>query len=371
MNRDAADIAVIGAGIMGSSAAWQLSRRGHRVTVFEQFELDHTRGSSHGAGRIFRLAYPQTDYVRLAQMARPEWHKLERELEQTVLDTTGALDFGPPGAIHQLISALSDAGARFERYSRTRAERRFGVQNLPETWEAILQPDGGVSSADLARAGLLHLAEQNGAKVEARTSVLSLGADEEGASLETTRGIVHADTVVVTAAGWSNRLLAPLGLAVSVTPTRETVVYYDMPAGGAILPSIWHTSPENPFYWLPNGPRREFKGGWHGVGPAVDPDSEASLDSKQERDTIQFFSQHIRGLSSSPRSSETCLYASTPDDDFVLDRSGRIVIATGFGGHGFKFGPVIGKIVADMVEGQPPPFADRFSRARFASAATT
>lgn len=370
MNGREADVCVVGAGIMGVAAAWHLCRRGKRVALFEQFGVDHVRGSSHGAARIFRLAYPVTDYVRLAQMALPVWRDLERELGATVLETTGAVDFGPAVSIDELAGALGEAGADFERLTVSSAGERFGVAAIPDHWEAILQPDGGVSYADTARAGLIELVRESGAEVLADTKVERLRPGKTGVTLETSRGDWRAASAVVAAGGWSNSLLTPLGLQVPISVTREVVLYYRKPSGATIRPSIWHSSPNNPFYWLPNGPRAEVKGGWHGTGPEIDPNVFAAAEPAQEQGARDFFAEHLPALGPDPLTGETCLYASTPDDDFIIDRDGPLIIGAGFGGHGFKFGPLVGRLLADLVDGTPPLFAERFALTRFSRTAT-
>src|SRR5581483_9033240 len=111
------DVIVVGAGIMGAACAWQLAKRGANVAVFEQFELGHVRGSSHGAARIFRFAYDEPDYVRLAQMALPLWREAEAELGRELLWQTGGLDFGPREALQPVARALAIAGAGSELLS--------------------------------------------------------------------------------------------------------------------------------------------------------------------------------------------------------------------------------------------------------------
>ena len=100
------DVVVIGAGAMGSSTAWWLARRNHDVVLLEQFEQGHVRGSSHGGSRIFRLAYPDAEYVALAQLALPLWRELEDDAGVPLLDTTGGLDHGDPAVIEAVEAAL-------------------------------------------------------------------------------------------------------------------------------------------------------------------------------------------------------------------------------------------------------------------------
>src|SRR4051795_1786442 len=119
------DVVVIGAGAMGSATAWWLARRGIDVALLEQFEPGHTRGSSHGGTRIFRLAYYEPFYVRMPQAALPLWRELEDDAGEALLDITGAIDHGHPDAIDAVERALATCGARYERLTRDQATERW------------------------------------------------------------------------------------------------------------------------------------------------------------------------------------------------------------------------------------------------------
>src|SRR3954465_2614515 len=110
---------------MGSATAWWLARRGIDVVLLEQFEPGHTRGSSHGSTRIFRFAYYEPFYVRMAQAALPLWRELEDDAGEALLDITGAIDHGTPESIEAVTAALSTCGARFERLAPAEAGERW------------------------------------------------------------------------------------------------------------------------------------------------------------------------------------------------------------------------------------------------------
>jgi sarcosine oxidase len=371
MTQRGTDAIVVGAGLMGASTAWHLARRGIRVTLLEQFDLGHVRGSSHGASRIFRLAYDMVDYVRLAQRALPLWREAEAELEKDLLWTTGGLDFGMWSSLEPVAQALEEAGASFERLSGDEVRRRFPAFAIPEGWEALYQEDAGVLHADACRLGLIDLARRHGAAIMPSTMATRLLPRDGGVTVETSTGTIEAECVIVTAAGWSNRLLEPLGLCIPLRTTREHVAYYSYRASPRLLPFIWHAGRAAfEFYGLPNGSPDEAKIAEHGVGPEVDPDSEAVVEPKRLESVQRFIGEYLPSLERSPTASETCLYASTPDDDFVLDRAGQIILGLGFGGHGFKFGAAVGELLSDLTEGKPVPFVPRFSRQRFNLATT-
>lgn len=366
MGEQTADVIVVGAGIMGAAAAWQLARRGLRVTVYEQFALDHLRGSSHGASRIFRLAYDNPTYIHLAQRALPLWREAEADLGRDLLAISGTLDFGPPDALQPTARALSAADVPFERVSADQVAVRFPSFALPPDWEAIYQADGGVLYADDCRLGLIELARRAGAEIRPDTRIERLVPEANGMTVETSAGSARAAFVVLTAAGWSNRLLEPLGLGVPLKITREHIAYYPYRNHQRTLPFIVHDSGRSfDVYGLPNGRQPSIKVGEHGVGPVVSAESEPVLETERLDSVHAWVRDHLPAVWPEPVGADTCLYASTPDDDFVIERFDHLVLGMGFGGHGFKFGAVIGSLLADLVQGASIPFADYFSRARF------
>jgi sarcosine oxidase len=366
MSERTAEVIVIGAGIMGAAAAWSLARRGRRVTLLEQGELGHARGSSHGASRIFRLVYAEEDYIHLARRSLPLWRELEADVGHELLQMHGSIDIGKTEALAPLREALDAVGVTYDYLCGAEVPGRFPDFRIPEDRDVLYQSDGGVLLADACWRGFLDGARHSGARLEPHTRATRLIPENGGVQVETATGSRHAEQVVVASAGWSSRLLEPLGVHIPLTVTREQVLYYPY-HGTTLLPSIWRTAGDaTHMYVLPNGERPEAKVGNHLTGRVVDPDATGELDEALLQPVKDFVRAHLSGVVGAPVSAETCLYAATPDDDFVLDRVGSIVLGIGFGGHGFKFAPLIGELLADLTEGKEIPFQERFARARFA-----
>ncbi len=201
-----AEIAVVGAGVNGLATAWALRREGHDVVVYEQFELGHTRGSSHGRTRIFRFAYPEAKWVRLAGEALEGWRELEAQAEEELLMLNGLLELFREG-VQSSQQALEECNVPFELLSRDEAEARFGV-SAAEDAKVLFQPDAGVVYAERAmRAFARGLEIVEGHRVESLDDVAE-------------------PVVVVTAGPWARLLLAPAGIDLPVVETRETVAYF-------------------------------------------------------------------------------------------------------------------------------------------------
>jgi sarcosine oxidase len=321
-------IAVVGAGVMGLATARALSRRGHQAVVYEQFEQGHRRGSSHGRSRIFRLAYAEEEYVRLAQESLALWRQLEAETQETLLELNGLLEIVRT-LEESTAHTLEACGVEWERLDRAEAERRFPI-HVPEGSFAVLQPVAGIVRADKALAAF-----GRGLDVRYGTRVQP---DE-----------LDAEVVVVTAGSWVNELVEePLPVKI----TRETVCYF-RPENGRPIPSLVSFKPDShthDMYSLAD-PVHGLKVGAHHGGPEVDPNEPSEPEPRLIEQITSWARETYRLAQPNPVSAETCLYTTTPDEAFILERRGRLVIGSPCSGHGFKFAPAIGERLAELVTG--------------------
>jgi sarcosine oxidase len=320
-------IAVVGAGVMGCAAAWALTARGAEVVVREQFELDHVRGSSHGRSRIVRLAYPEPAWVRLAVEARRGWEELERESGQTLLDLRGLVEVA---VRRELTSAAGLAAEGIEHRFLTSEEAAASGVAAPAGWTALYEPSGGIVRADLARHAFLDVAVSRGARLEIGSRVSDLDA-------------LEADAVVVTAGSWLPRFFPDLPLRV----TRETVAYfrYDGPS----LPSVVELNERSAHaFFALHDPVHGLKAGAHHAGSEADPDEPGEPDEALVERIAAWVRERLPRVDPKPLAAETCLYTTTPDERFVLERRGRVVIGSACSGHGFKFAPAVGDRLAEL-----------------------
>src|SRR6266542_4238524 len=291
---------VVGAGAMGTAAARSLAARGRRTLVLERFRLGHANGSSHGPNRIFRLAYHHPDYVRMARLALEEWRALEAEAGQELLVTTGGLDAGIGAPIAS--EALSFAGEPFEWLDPEAVAERWPALAPPEGGPLLFQGDAGVCRAAPAVAAQARLARELGATILEETPVRSIAA-----------------------------------------------------AGGGVEVVTAGAEPLRARYALPVPDRADtVKLGEHQAGATVDPDEPLGAEPAPRNPALDAFAAE-RFPGSGVTAVETCVYTNTPDEDFVLDRRGPVVIGSPCSGHGFKFAPLIGRILADLATGEPPP----------------
>jgi sarcosine oxidase len=318
-------VAVVGAGVMGCAAAWALRERGAEVTVHEQFELDTTRGSSHGRSRIFRIAYPEAYWIRFAQEAYAGWRDLERASGEEILGLYGLVELASDAALTSA-RALDECGVGYLQLDADEV-RALGAA-LPDGWTALRTDDAGIVFADRARHAFLEVA---GADVRTGSRVESL--DE-----------LDADAVVVTAGAWVKRLIPD----VPVHVTRETLAYFrrEGPPPPSIVDLNARTGGHGIFSLY--DPVHGLKAGAHHAGSEADPDSDGAPDDAIVARISAWVRERFPDVDPEPVEVDTCLYTTTADETFVLDRRGDVVVGSACSGHGFKFAPAVGRRLAAL-----------------------
>jgi sarcosine oxidase len=323
------EIAVVGAGVAGLAAAYELRRAGREVVVYEQFEVGHDRGSSHGRSRIFRLAYADPAWVRLAEESLAGWRRWERETGEQLLELHALVEIVQHLA-ESSAATLEQCGVPFEQLGAAEVERRFPV-SVPEGSFALVQPDAGIVRADRTLAALAH-----GLTIREHTAVDRL------AELE-------ADVVVCAAGAWARGLLAAEGIALPVRVTRETVAYFRL-ADARPVPSVVSFKPDrhaHDIYALAD-PVHGLKVGVHHAGPEVEPDRPGEPDPKLVARMEEWAGEVFQLAHPRAVAAETCLYTTTDDERFVLERHGPVVVGSACSGHGFKFAPAVGTRLAAL-----------------------
>ncbi len=347
-----ADYVVVGAGLLGLAAGRALARRGREVTVLEQVSVGHPGAGSKGSCRIFRLGYDDPAYVRAARRSREMWHSLEDLCSRKILHPTPQLTIGT--GLAAVREAMTAAGAPTELLSAAEASARFpGVR---ADGPALLEPESAVTAADVALAALAAGVPE----IRTGVRVSALADDGRRVTLETSQGPLSARAAVICAGPETAGLL---GGALPSAPTLEQVAYL-APAGaagadgaagsaGAGMPIFLCHDQQIP-YGLPVPGSPLYKFGLHHSGPPVRPGTpqDQSADPALTRQLEEMARRYLPGFGPRPVQLERCVYDNTPDEDFILDRIGNVVVGCGTSGHGFKFGPLLGEWLAALAMGE-------------------
>jgi sarcosine oxidase len=366
------EFAVIGGGLTGLAAAWALRQRGRDVVVVEQARVGHEHGGSHGACRIFRLGYDDPEYVALAAQARELWTGLEEACGERLLHPTPQLTFGPH--MPQVRAAMIEAGASCMTLAAQDAAERF--PGIVADDVVLLEPESAVIAADRTLAALVALAGE----IREGERVTAVADDGRRVRVSTDTATIEAGCAIICAGPWTASLLTSADIGLPASATLEQVAYLEPATGGPqvtsdAMPIFVHYGGEFP-YGLPVPGSGRYKIGIHHGGPAVDPEhQDHTADAELGRRIEQAASAFLTGFDPRPVTVERCVYDNSPDEDFVVDRIGNVVIGSGTSGHGFKFGPLLGEWLAFLATGSsrepggkgaeigPPP--GRFALSRF------
>lgn len=367
---------VVGAGLVGAATAWQLARRGHEVTVLERRAPANAEGSSHGSARIFRYGYADPFYAQMVVDARREWRELERLSGERLFTRTGSLDagaardpaalaevFAKVGVDHELLTG-AEAAARWPRF-------RFGEGDV------LWHPAAGVVDAEASVTAMLRLARAEGARVETGRPVSSVERAGGGHRIVGPDGRAEeAEKVVVAAGGWLPDLLGGLPLPdsfLSAFPPLQVMQenayhfpYRDAPEEP--WPTFIHKESDALVYGLPGGRDAglpdgrsgqkvaEFNGGRPIRSAAA---QTGAIDPANRERIVAYVRRALPGVVPEPYAETTCLFTNTPTEDFVVAGADGITVASPCSGHGAKFAPLLGRIIAEAASGERPP-PDRF-----------
>ena len=361
------DVIVVGVGSMGSAAVHTLAARGMSVLGLENFEPAHNRGSAHGGSRIIRHSYFEGPaYLPLLERAFEGWRELQEESGRDLLRECGGIYIGDPD--NQVVIGSREAavlhGLPHEVLDAAEIRSRFPTMHPADHAVGVYEPNAGyVRPEETVLAGV-DLARRHGAVLHFDESVTSWRVTPDGGvEVSTATGRYGADRLVLTPGAWAPQLLptvAPIIVERQVfywfEPDFTAGVPYESYAAGHPV-YIEETDGNGLLYGFPmiDGPAGGLKLAFYRQN--IGTTSPETIDRTVHADEVAAIRyravQLFPHLTGPLVRAATCLYASAPDDHFViglLDGMPQVVVACGFSGHGFKFVPVVGEIVADLVQ---------------------
>lgn len=361
-----AEYIVIGAGLTGSAAAWRLAQRGHEVALLERKVPAADDASSHGSARIFRYAYPNQFYTDLVVKARKSWDELELASGTQLITDHGSVDYGPLRNPRLLAENLELAGVEHELLSAAEARNRFNGINFDT--EVLWHPGAGVLDAERSVQAMVAQAQAHGARVETQWPVASVEVAPNGYKVNSTDGRSYYGTkIIVAAGGWLPELLGNLPLPadfLSSVPTMDVYQenayhfpYLDQdPQARMAWPTYIHKDPAFKSYGLPGGRDAGFRGqkvAEYMGGRRMDSAGAQNglIDPANRERVIEYVKKYLPGLDPTPYAETTCIFSSTPSEDFIMDEAQGITIMSPCSGHGAKFGPLLGELAADLSTG--------------------
>jgi sarcosine oxidase len=356
------DVIVVGLGGMGSAAAAHLAARGQRVLGLERFGPAHDRGSSHGGSRITRQSYFEDPaYVPLLLRAYELWDQLADDSGADVITLTGGVFLGRPDSLTVAgsLRAAREWGLPHELLDAGEIRRRFPTLTPAEDEVGLYETAAGFVRPEVTVAAHLALAGQRGAELHYDEPVTGWSATAGGGvRVRTAAGEYTAGQLVICPGAWAPELLADLGVPFTV---ERQVMYWFQPTGGVgpYAPDrhpiyIHEDADGTQVYGFPaiDGPDGGAKVAFFRHGTPCSPDT---IDREVHPAEVAFMAEHLAAvlptLPGRYLTAATCMYTTTPDQHFVIaqhPRHAAVTVACGFSGHGFKFVPVVGEILADL-----------------------
>jgi sarcosine oxidase len=355
-----ADVIVVGLGTMGSAAAEVLARRGATVIGLDRWAPPHEHGAHSGGTRIMRLAYAEgASYVPLIRRSRALWDELQSRVHRRLLTPNDTLTIGRTDAplLRGVLETVRTHGLDHLVLERDELAKRYPQFRPADDEIAVLDPAGATIYPEAAIDSCLSLAEVAGARLDVDVQVTGWRSSAAGVTVTTSAGEVSGDRLVLCAGAGSPELLVDLEVPWRV---ERRLQHYWRPRVESAYPAwMWNSSDGVTAYGLPwQDPPGGVKAAFHHPARGEQAEVRAWLANR--------IPDAAEGdwLGATP-----CWYTLTPDEHFLLGRHpahANVVVAAGFSGHGFKFMPVIGEILADLVlDGETRHNLALFAPARF------
>lgn len=350
---------VLGVGAMGSSAIYNLAKRGIKALGLEQFDIPHAEGSSHGVNRIIRLAYYEhPSYVPLLRRAYELWKEIEVIAGEQLLYKTGCIDTSPAG--HEVFEgALKSClihDIPHEILTHDQINQRFPGYELPAGHMGLLQADGGFVLSERSIVAYVNASIALGAEIHARETVLGWEAEGDGVRVFTDRADYAAERLVITAGAWAGGIVP--SLQTLAVPERQVLAWLQPKDPSLFTPEVFPVFnayfEEGQYYGFPVFGIPGFKiGKFHHLREVVDPDHTGGDVTREDEEVLRAaVARYFPKANGTMMTLKTCMFTNTPDEHFIIDvlpEHRQVVVAAGFSGHGFKFASVVGEILADLV----------------------
>jgi sarcosine oxidase len=360
------DVAIIGAGAMGSSAAYHLSKTGKKFLVIDRFTPPHNLGSSHGQSRIIREAYFESPvYVPLVQEAYELWYQLERESNKKLLLKTGGLMLGTKDSkvVQGALLSAQTYDLPYEYLESSEIKKRFPGFAPTDDTVGVYEKNAGILFPEECIKTNLGLAKNSNVTFRFNEIVTGITYNNNEVEIVSNKEKYTATKLIVSAGAWLNKLFPDLQLPLTVA--RQVLFWFKcrnedskkfLPANFPVY--IWQCEKEKIFYGFPDL-GDGIKIAIHHRGKRTTPDAIDRHVTDEEINEMATLIKRYFSVQASFNYSSVCMYTNTPDEDFIIDYrpdNKNIIIASPCSGHGFQFSSAIGKLLCDMALEKPLGF---------------
>jgi len=365
------DAIVVGAGIVGSWAAFHLASQGKKTLLLDQFPLPHTRGSSNGPTRMIRAFYEEKEYMNLVADSYAWWTKLEKMSNTRVFDNTGVLAMqAPPFSYLKACSeTMKKNNVKHWWMDQVQLSSKYPMFKYGQDYKAIMDPGAGVLYSNKCMQLVQELFRKSGGVI--RDAVKVTGVKEVGNVVEVSSkyDTFRGKKVVLCPGPWAKELLSATGLNLPLVTMPGRQAYFkvkdesmhDIRNGIPIV--IEEMNVPEGYQFIIVKPMNEFPGmvkvatrGQPLIKEAHPDERDKNMEPEVYDAITQYVKRHLPYVDPVPCITENCVYTMTPDAGYIVDKHptmSKVFVGAGFSGHGFKTAPVTGKLLAEMALEQP------------------
>ena len=373
------DVVIVGAGAMGMSAGYYLSQKDLNILMIDSHDPPHAHGSHGGDTRLIRHAVGEgLEYIPLALRSQELWDELQTHSNDEIFRQIGILNFGYKGSefLENTIEGAREYNLEIETLTAKEIQQRWPGLHGEDLEIGYYEKNGGVIMGENAIRTYRRLALSSGAELLINTPVKSIQPEEDYVRVETENDSFTADKLILSSGAWNGRMLKDLGLNINLQPSRRTIAWFEADEelySSEHFPGFIGRSRDGSYYGFSSIDGTGVKiGRYDGCeGDDSEPeemDGEFGTFDRDEEYLRNFLYNQMKGANGKLNKGVACIFTNTPDENFIIDRHPKydnIYVAGGFSGHGFKYVPVVGEILTDLVtEGETEHDISSFSITR-------
>ncbi len=355
-------VIIIGGGSMGRAAAWFLSKAKVKTIMIDPLQAPHENGSHSGYTRIIRKSYfEHLDYVPLLKRSYYWWRQLESNSKIKIYTETGIDYYGEKSS-----SILKGIKYASDKYGIPLFHKRQqGYFRTPGDWEQWFEPEAGYLNVQAAFEAF-RVSSNSQYLTHIREKAISWKIIGDYVEVKTASNTFTGEKIIISSGAWTNNFIGDS--PVSLRTTKQVLAFVHLTDEQtfpfAHMPCWFIHDPEKGMYYgftMDQSIHQGLKIALHMPGESINPNALSDdINFSEKNKIIYFMETYLPELKYTSIDYKVCLYTYSADENFIIDflpqTDKKVILSTGFSGHGFKFAPVIGEIISKMAMNESHDF---------------